>query len=193
MDIKKLLPMPLVFFVVTSVNAQPPGPPFSGPIDANVLNFPNVQTVDGSVNVSNFPQTSLVPFVRQCTGFSSNCSINLTDLMEMGGVHITHVSGQALNVGATSSPRFSPGGFTEINLPHTVNSLDTGVDRDIQFSQSMDVIPVGTSIEFVEPQSTEVFFKIAGHVVESSTAASAVISGAAIEGSRSFAGSTKEP
>lgn len=46
----------LFIFSTSSVLGQPNGPPVSEPVDANVLNFPQVQTVDGSVSVSNLPE-----------------------------------------------------------------------------------------------------------------------------------------
>jgi hypothetical protein len=41
-DMKLFLLIPLVFLITNSANAQPPGPPVSDPVDANVLNFYNV-------------------------------------------------------------------------------------------------------------------------------------------------------
>jgi hypothetical protein len=90
----------------------------------------------------------------------------------MGEVHITQVSGSALHVGKFVSPRFfnvGPGGG-EVALPAGVSSLDTGVDRDITFRPSMDLVSVGPDIQFLEPQSTNVFHYIHGHVLGSSSA-----------------------
>ena len=167
---------------------RPPGPPVSEPVDANVLNFPSVQTVDGTVDVSNFPavqtvdgtvsvsnfpQNSRSPFSRSCTAVASECTIDLTNLSAMGEVHLTQVSGQAQNVGTTASPRFFNGGSPEVLLPPTVNTADTGDDRDILFSQSMDLIPVSSFIRFLEPGSTNVFFYVSGYVVASPVASAA--------------------
>jgi hypothetical protein len=124
------------------------------------------------VSVANFPAESLIPFSRQCEVADETCTIDLTDLMAMGQVHITQASGQALNVGVTASPRFFNVGIAgpEVLLPAVLNTLDTGGDRDIAFSQSMDLIPVGPEIQFLEPDSTDVYFYIHGHVVGSSAA-----------------------
>ena len=167
--------------------AGPPGPP--APIDVNVTN--SVLPVEVSnadpipVSVSNMPETTFTPFSRECEVTDETCSIDLTDLMAMGEVHITQVSGSALNVGQFASPRFFNVGFAgpEVVLPAIVSSLDTGVDRDITFSQSMDLIPVGPDIQFLEPESTSVFFYLHGHVVGSSSASAAANSAAAFSAS----------
>lgn len=156
--------------------AGPPGPPVTEPVDVNVTNpvLPvEVSNADPiPVSVANFPAESLIPFSRQCEVADETCTIDLTDLMAMGQVHITQASGQALNVGVTASPRFFNVGIAgpEVLLPAVLNTLDTGGDRDIAFSQSMDLIPVGPEIQFLEPDSTEVYFYIHGHVVGSSAA-----------------------
>jgi hypothetical protein len=172
----------LIILNTSSVLAQPPGPPVSEPVDANVLNFPSVQTVDGTVSVDNFPQILVTPFARECEASSESCSIDLTELTSMGEVHITQASGQAQNVGTTASPRFFNGGFAgpEVLLPSSVNTTDTGNDRDILFSQSMDLIPVTSTILFLEPDSSTVFFYISGYVAGSSAANSATAREAAL-------------
>ena len=172
----------LIILNTSSVLAQPPGPPVSEPVDANVLNFPSVQTVDGTVSVDNFPQILVTPFARECEASSESCSIDLTELTSMGEVHITQASGQAQNVGTTASPRFFNGGFAgpEVLLPSSVNTTDTGNDRDILFSQSMDLIPVTSTILFLEPDSSAVFFYISGYVAGSSAANSATAREAAL-------------
>ena len=162
----------------------------SNNVDANITNdSSNPVPVDGTVAVSNFPQSNLIPFARECSNTDEDCSVNLTDLAEMGEVHITQVSGQALNVGKTASPRFFVASGVELYLPTTVNSTDTGNDRDILFSQSMDLIPVNSNISFVEVDSTEVFFKVAGYVAGSSAADAAAATGTEV----SFTESTEEP
>jgi len=140
-------------------------PPVTEPVDANVLNFPDVQKVEGTVSVRNFPQHHAIPFARSCVAYDETCSIDLTDLTELGEVHIRQASGQALDVGNTASPRFFNGGSTEVLLPPTVNSPDTGTARDVLFSQSMDLIPVDSVITFLEPDSSNVYCYISGYVV----------------------------
>jgi hypothetical protein len=148
-------------------------------VDVNVLNPVVPVEVSNSdpipVSVANFPATTLIPFSRQCEVNADTCSIDLTDLMAMGEVHITQASGGALNVGEFASPRFFNVGFAgpEVGLPAVVSSLDTGFDRDVTFSQSMDLVPVGPDIQFLEPQSTNVFFYLNGHVVKSGSASAA--------------------
>ena len=165
--------------------AGPPGPPVTEPVDVNVTNPVLPVEVSNSdpipVSVSNIPETSLIPFSRECEVNTESCSIDLTDLMAMGEVHITQVSGGALNVGEFASPRFFNVGFAgpEVGLPAVVSSLDTGLDRDITFSQSMDLVPVGPDIQFLEPQSTNVFFYLHGHVVASASASAASVPAAA--------------
>ena len=157
------------------------GPPLQEPIDVNVVNAPRIEKT---------------PFARQCSDGLGNsaCLIDLTDLVEIGEVRITHVSGQALDVGYTSSPRFSLDDTqTYINLPHTVNSLDTGFARDIQFSQSVDVVLIGTTVYFLEPDSAAVFFKIAGYVIRSSDTTPATASSTSINAASSTLGSAQEP
>ena len=169
----KFLLAPMALFIAAFANAKPPGPPVSEPVDANVLNFPSVQTVDGTVSVSNFPQNTRSPFSRSCTASDSECTIDLTALVALGEVHLTQVSGQAQNVGITASPRFFNGGSPEVLLPPTVNTADTGNDRDVLFSQAMDLIPVSSFIRFLEPGSTNVFFYISGYVIASPDAGAA--------------------
>jgi hypothetical protein len=159
--------MALVF--ANCVSAQKSGPPLSEPVDANVLNFPEVQTVDGTVSVDNFPQSRVSPFARSCVVAADACSIDLTDLAAMGEVHITHASGAALDVGDFASPHFGVGSALVL-LPPTINSTDTGIDRDIVFSQSLDLIPVSAIIAFSEPDSSSVFFYLSGYVLGSDTA-----------------------
>ena len=138
--------------------------------NVNVINFPSVQTVDGTVSVSNFPQNLMSPFSRSCVALSAdNCSIDLSDLTGIGEVHIRHASGHAQNVGTVASPRFLNAG-AEVLMPPTINTTDTGNDRDVVFSQSMDLIPVGSSILFIEPGSVDVYFYISGYVVGLSAA-----------------------
>jgi hypothetical protein len=186
---KKLLPVPLAFLLAASAYAMPPGPPVTEPVDVTVTNpvLPvEVSNADPiPVSVSNIPETTLIPFSRQCEVADETCSIDLTDLMAMGEVHITQASGSALDVGQFASPRFFNVGFAapEVGLPAVVSSLDTGVDRDITFSQSMDLIPVGPDIQFREPQSTSVFFYLHGHVVGSSSASAAATRAAAFSAS----------
>jgi len=124
------------------------------------------------VNVLNFPQKVVSPFARSCTNADDTCEIDFADLTELGEVHISQASGQAQNVGVTASPRFFNGGFAsvEVLLPPTINTADTGNDRDVVFSQSMDLIPVSNLVTFHEPDSTLVYFYISGYVVESSVA-----------------------
>jgi hypothetical protein len=98
--------------------------------------------------------------------------MSTANLSAMGEVRITQVSGGALNVGEFVSPPFfnvGPGG-PEAALPAAVSSRDRGVDRDITFRPSMEFVPVGPDIQFLEPQSTNVFLYIHGHVVGSSSA-----------------------
>lgn len=185
-NMKGLLLAPLVLLFTASTYALPPGPPITEPVDVTVTNpvLPvEVSNADPiPVSVSNVPETSLIPFARECEVIDETCSIDLTDLSVMGEVHITQASGAALNVGQFASPRFFNVGSSgpEVSLPAVVNSLDTGVDRDIAFSQSMDLVPVGPKIQFLEPQSTEVFFYIHGYVVASSSASAAVAKDAAV-------------
>jgi hypothetical protein len=154
-------------------------PPITEPVDVVVTNPVVPVEVSNSdpvpVSVSNLPETTLIPFSRQCEVVAETCFIDLTDLMATGEVHITQASGSALNVGEFASPRFFNVGFAgpEVGLPAVVSSLDTGLDRDITFSQSMDLIPVGPDIQFLEPESTSVFFYLHGHVVESASASAA--------------------
>jgi hypothetical protein len=154
-------------------------PPITEPVDVVVTNPVVPVEVSNSdpipVSVSNLPEATLIPFSRQCEVVDETCSIDLTDLMAMGEIHITQASGGALNVGQFASPRFFNVGFAgpEVGLPAVVSSLDTGLDRDITFSQSMDLIPVGPEIQFLEPESTSVFFYLHGHVVESASASAA--------------------
>ena len=132
-------------------------------VDVNVVNTPDV-------NVVNFPQNLMTPFNRACFELSDDdCSIDLSDLTGTGEVHITHASGQAQNVGTVASPRFINGGAF-IHLPPTINTTDTGNDRDVVFSQSMDLIAVSANIYFREPESLEVYFYISGYVLGSSAA-----------------------
>lgn len=173
--------------------AGPPGPPVTEPVDVFVTNpvLPvEVSNADPiPVSVANLPAASLIPFSRQCELADETCTIDLTDLMAMGQVHITQASGQALNVGATASPRFFNVGIAgpEVVLPAVLNTLDTGGDRDIAFSQSMDLIPVGPEIQFLEPDSTDVYFYIHGHVVESSASDAANATNAAAARGAAFA------
>jgi hypothetical protein len=161
---KTILPVSFAFLLAASAYAMPPGPPVTEPVDVTVVNpvLPvEVSNADPiPVSVANIPDKSLIPFSRQCEVADETCSIDLADLYAMGEVHITQVSGAALNVGVFASPRFfNVGrGGPEVGLPAAVFSLDTGVDRDITFSQSMDLVPVGPNIVFLEPQSTDVFF-----------------------------------
>ena len=161
------------------------GPPITEPVDVVVTNPVVPVEVSNSdpipVSVSNIPEITLIPFSRQCEEVADTCSIDLTDLMAMGEVHITQASGGALNVGEFASPRFFNVGFggPEVGLPAVLSSLDTGLDRDVTFSQSMDLVPVGPDLEFLEPQSTNVFFYIHGHVVEPASASAAVAPGMA--------------
>lgn len=128
-----------------------------------------------AVSVATLPEDSLIPFSRQCELFGDRCTIDLTDLMATGEVHITYAAGAALDVGAFATPRFFNVGIAgpEVSLPPTIASLDTGTDRDVTFGQSMDLIPVGAEILFLEPDSTRVFFYLHGHVVRSSAASAA--------------------
>ena len=171
----------IFFLVVTSILvtgiawSKPGGnddaPP---PFDTNVVNTPDVNVVNTpDVNVVNFPQNILSPFSRSCTANDAECTIDFSALAEIGEVHITQASGQAQNVGITASPRFFNGGSPEVLMPPTVNTVDTGNDRDVVFSQSMDLIPVSSFIRFLEPQSSNVFFYIHGYVVTSASAAAA--------------------
>jgi hypothetical protein len=172
----------LALLFATFVSAQPPGPPVSEPVDANVLNFPdvqtvdgtvgvsnfpNVQTVDGTVSVSNFPQSVVTQFARGCQATGPACAVDLTDLALAGEVHITNASGGALDVGEFASPRFNNGSALVV-LPPTINSTGTGFDRDLVFGQSMDLIPDNPFIRFEEPQSSQVFFYLSGYVVSPS-------------------------
>ena len=156
--------------------AAPPGPPVTEPVDVNVTNpvLPvEVSNADPiPVSVTNIPDKSLIPFARECEVGAESCTIDLTDLMAMGEVHITYASGAALNVGAFGTPRFFNvgSGGPEVGLPPTIASLDTGTDRDVTFGQAMDLVPVGPEILFLEPESTFVFFYLHGHVVGSSAA-----------------------
>ncbi len=161
--------IPLAFLCATGANAQPPGPPVSEPVDANVLNFPSVQTVDGTVTVSNFPKDLVTPFARGCIEFTFACTVDLTDLAAMGELHITHASGLAENVGRFATPRFGEPG-TEVLIPTTAATTDAADDRDVTFSQSMDIIPLNPVIPFSEPESTRVFFFLRGYVIGPSAA-----------------------
>ena len=146
------------------------------PRDVNVTNFPSVQTVDGTVEIGNFPRKT--PFARSCVARSSDsCVIDLSSLAATGEVHITQASGQAIDVGTVASPRFFNGRSSsgpEVLLPHVVNTADTGNERDVLFSQSMDLIPVAPEVGCHEPGTTDLYCYIHGYVVTTSTTATAV-------------------
>ena len=58
-------------------------------------------------------------------------------------------------------------------MPPILNTADTGNDRDILFSQTMDLIPVSPVIWFLEPGSSTVWFYISGYVVGTSATSAA--------------------
>jgi hypothetical protein len=157
-------------------------PPLTEPVDVTVTNpvLPvEVSNADPiPVSVANAPEKSVSPFARACNASAQTCSVDLTDLAASGEVHITHVSGAALNVGEFASPRFR-NGATEVILPPTVNSLDADLNRDVMFTQSMDLIPLDTTIVFTEPQSARVFFNVAGYVLGSGAASASATRNAA--------------
>jgi hypothetical protein len=85
----------LVTLGTTSVTAQPPGPPVSEPVDANVLNFPEVQTVNGSVSVSNFPDR--IPHRDRVQDLVSGNRINCRFEVPVGKRLVIEVLGARFN------------------------------------------------------------------------------------------------
>lgn len=144
----------------------------------DVGNFPAKQTVDGTVDVGNFPSENIRSFAEFCISDADICTIDMRGLLLLGDVRIGYLYGAADNVGPRADPGVIPGteAITRYGLPFQEASLDTGVNRDIVFSQALDhMVWSHPDLRFFENGSSRIRGHVLGHVILDPPSASSPI------------------